>query len=228
MKERPILFKAEMVRAILDGRKTMTRRMMKSPKVFLPRAVRADVPGYGVAASGKHEATMNPLGAVSCLIDNGKWLGLKPGEFDWCCPYCDGETTLTESGWQIIPKESRLWVKETFRLSTSNDCACYEPCSCKVGVPIYRASCDSGEPDEKWRPSIFMPRLASRITLEVVNVRTERLQDISNEDAEAGGVFLDNDSGDFIPKYATLWESINGKGSWDANPWVLVVEFKKL
>lgn len=90
------------------------------------------------------------------------------------------------------------------------------------------ASFSNVRPD-RWRPSIHMPRWASRITLEVVGVRVERLQDISEEDAKAEGCALSADWKAFgVVAFQQLWESINGPGSWDANPWVWVVEFRKL
>jgi hypothetical protein len=95
-----------------------------------------------------------------------------------------------------------------------------------MGVPRYR-----------WKPSIHMPRAASRITLEITGVRVERLQEISHDDAKAEGIAeLNATYGDLrnerlsVPQhiFANLWESINGTGSWDANPWVWVVEFKRI
>lgn len=88
--------------------------------------------------------------------------------------------------------------------------------------------------DFKWKPSIFMPRRASRITLEITNVRVERLNDISDKDAKAEGCFYGIGGGEVdeavVPSdhFPTLWESINGVGSWEANPFVWVIEFKKL
>ena len=87
-----------------------------------------------------------------------------------------------------------------------------------------------------WKPSIHMPRWASRITLEITGVRVERLQDISPEDCWAEGIQEMRDAGDengelrgsVKQDYQALWESINGPGSWNANPWVWVVEFKRL
>jgi len=120
-----------------------------------------------------------------------------------------------------------IWVRETFRFSTKDDCACYEPCSCKVGVPIYRATCgfEREDGDPPWKPSIFMPRSASRITLKLTSVRVERLQDISEEDAIAEGI----KRGHLTAKAAfrELWESIKGHGSWDLNPWVWVLAFER-
>ena len=125
----------------------------------------------------------------------------------------------------------RLWVREAFE-----DCE-----SALHSCVIYRA--DGGAPGTKWTPSIHMPRWASRITLEVTGVRVERLQDISEADAIREGIELRGFGGfawytgrdaaksfttNPVTSYSSLWESINGLGSWDANPWVWVVEFKRV
>ena len=172
MKERPILFSAPMVRAILDCTKTQTRRMIKNkPDTGRPAQCR-----YG-----------------------------KPGDL--------------------------LWVRESWSKRTD-------------GTIVYAAD----EIAEKvyWKPAMFMNRWASRITLEVTGVRVERLLDISESDAIAEGVHPDpcerqDDDGDGffrigavrgdsfpIARYAVLWESINGTGSWESNPWVWVIEFTKV
>lgn len=162
MKERPILFSGPMVRAILDGRKTQTRRVVK--------------PRQG-------------------MLDD--WTGLP-------CPY-------GKPG-------DRLWVRET--------CYFEQP----HGEVIYRADPGSEKALDpeftglRWRPSIHMPRWASRITLEIVNVRVERLQDIRVDDARAEGVTAKWP----VHGFRNLWQSINGFGSWDANPWVWVVEFRNM
>ena len=177
MKERPILFSGPMVRAILDGRKTMTRRVVKPQSLIIsghpPRSIR-----------------QCPYGA--------------PGD--------------------------RLWVRETFAHLTHNDTGEGE------GY-IYRA--DGWDDDVKWKPSIFMPRWASRITLEITDVRVERLQDITNGDAITEGVWTisPNKGRDYMDGGSTicpcglfrsLWEKINGRESWDNNPWVWVIEFRKI
>lgn len=200
MKERPILFSAPMVRAILEGRKTVTRRIIK------PTQPRAD---------GLWPAGRDPL----------------PD-----CPY--GQPS------------DRLWVRETWmpdapRDGTWDDVAFF---GCK-GSPlsmipaqyrtpehvIHRASWD-GHDMVGWKPSIHMPRWASRITLEVTGVRIERLQDISEADARAEGIEQSERTGGWLPgncaapewAFRELWESINGAGSWNANPWVWVVEFRRI
>lgn len=134
----------------------------------------------------------------------------------------------------------RLWVRETFAPGIGPNGIVYRATLEKDGYPYEPLA-----PDEKitWKPSIFMPRWASRITLEITNVRVEWLNDISEEDAknegieQIGGLWKN-----YLPEgvlgwtaiddprasFRTLWESINGPGSWDANPWVWVVEFKRI
>jgi hypothetical protein len=121
----------------------------------------------------------------------------------------------------------QLWVRETFCDATDG----------LHGRVLYRAT---GDTACKWKPSIFMPCAASRITLEITGVRVERLQDISEADALAEGIVCAGDgngfqladtthySNDPRESYASLWESLNGAGSWDLNPWVWVIEFKRI
>ena len=182
MKERPILFSAPMVRAILEGRKTKTRRKVKR----------------------------NAAGRVELA---GKQWHIEDENAVLACPY--GQVG------------SHLWVKETFKPN------------CYVSHEyIYRATeTDPLRYTGPWKPSIFMPRWASRINLGIVDVRIERLQDISDADVEAEGTpFLpghEQDGGGFPAvsrwwQYQHLWESINGKGSWATNPFVWVIEFRKI
>lgn len=221
MKERPILFNSEMVRAVLDGRKTQTRRAV--PKWQMPEetegphdrfpdsrwmsvAQRDPRYGFGVFGATEDECMNNYNTEYGSLCPYGK-----PGD--------------------------RLWVRETFRLfDASIECGCSDsPCNCPPsGTPLYRASHDDGE--SKWKPSIFMPRWASRVTLEIASVRVERLNDISEEDAKAEGVNGEDEAIaaglEWFDKprraFRFLWQSINGAESWDANPWVWVVEFKRI
>lgn len=171
MSERPILFSAPMVRAILAGTKTQTRRIVKVPKRF--------------------EGFSHPSAAG----------------VDFSCPY----------GW----RSDRLWVRETF----SYDRAMHERGDrC---VPWYWA--DGNPTYGDWtrpKPSIHMPRWASRITLWITDVRVERLNDISQHDAMAEGVSVDSPATfQAVAAYRDLWESINGPGSWAENPYVWVIEF---
>lgn len=185
MKERPIIFKAEMVRAIIDGTKTQTRRVVK--------------PAKDRNGSGCNLAPCEIAGDV-----NG-------GDYS-LCPY-------GQPG-------DRLWVRETHGFWPSADSERRED-----GV-IYRATDDDWECRMfDWRPSIHMPRWASRITLEITSVRVERLQDISEADAVAEGVknTLHLQGGRFANEnFAHLWWVIHGDGAWESNPWVWVIEFKKL
>ena len=210
MKKRPILFKAPMVRALLDDSKTQTRRVMKPQPTYS---------GYSEVEATRQFNKMLEMGAIRCPYG-------KPGD--------------------------RLWVRETWAHDADSleQCrAAFEDAMGGGGYgPYYRAT--EYAPDTlQWRPSIHMPRWASRITLEIVSVRLERLQDISEADAIAEGIFrleyggqisyrdysLNDEWAEVSPmlespvnSYRTLWESINGAGSWDANPFVWVVEFKKV
>jgi hypothetical protein len=228
MRERPIIFNVDMVRAVLDGRKTQTRRIMR---------VQPDSAGF----------------ESRFIIDStkrseiGKWCWAEPGVFVnprrsalFPCPF--GEIG------------DRLWVRETWmadapRDGTWGDVEFY---GCK-GSPlsmiperyrtpehcIHRAGW-VGHEMVGWTPSIHMPRWASRITLEITGVRVERLWDISEDDAKAEGC-------KFVPlrfktgtreveemghtaifQFGTLWESIYGDENWQANPWVWVIEFKRV
>lgn len=194
MKERPILFSAPMVRAILDGRKTQTRRVVKPQPELTSHS--------GFLWKGYYSGTGFDM---KTIVRN----------FSHRCPYgVFGD---------------RLWVRE-----------CWAPVSTFDPSPdtgaLYRADTmyDAAVVEWKWRPSIHMPRWASRITLEVVAVRVERLQDISEADAQAEGVASDRQrestwyDGKAVRMFRDLWSSINGVASWDANPWVWVVEFKRL
>ncbi len=197
LKERPILFSAPMVRAILDGRKTQTRRVVKTkPFKF-----------------GGVEPTQNLLFLKDEIAHFG-FNDLITNKVK--CPYggCVGD---------------RLWVRESFGITKNND-------------TVYRAdnsdfSHDVRDDAQRWRPSIFMPRAFSRITLEITGIRVERLQDISEADARAEGCLLSERIGDGDwPEFPTsykdacqyLWESINGEGSWDLNPFVWVIEFERV
>lgn len=198
MKERPILFSAPMVRAILDGSKTQTRRVAKRTAA-----------GH-VKETGGHR----------------RW---HIADFDayLACPY-------GQPG-------DRLWVRETWAAPHSEDGRPPRAIQCDQLRIHYLAS--EGRGGLVWRPSIHMPRWASRITLEITGVRVERLQEISEADAIAEGIERSYDQWrDYrtdqavnypsaatpIDSYRTLWEEINGPDSWDANPWVWVVKFERL
>lgn len=195
MKERPILFSAPMVRALLAGTKTQTRRIAKP--VRHPDLGNVYAPGALVL---EHE----PQHVI-----------------DRCCPY-------GRPG-------DRLWVRETHMNWWKLDPANPEGPRLFSHVAAYAADGYELEPGEQWIPSIHMLRAASRITLDIKAVRIERLSSISETDALAEGSFAwareqdspvrDLDEARLV--YHQLWEEINGPGSWDANPWVWVVEFER-
>lgn len=200
MKERPILFSGPMVRALLDGSKTQTRRVVKPqpdtrPGMNCTRLVFKDRKG-------------------APLLDEA--LEADPRLYVSLCPY-------GQPG-------DKLWVRESF----IHNAAEYEPMMSMTHplVPaetFYMADHNGDARGLGWKPSIHMPRALSRITLEITGVRVERLQDISDADSLAEGVDRTNTSipGYAKERYCQLWESINGPDSWDANPWVWVVEFKR-
>lgn len=211
MKETPLLFKSEMVRALLEGRKTQTRRLVKNRKH----------PDFG------------------CDIAPGELAREQQHVIERSCPY--GQ-----------PRD-RLWVKEAWHVGLCADS--FKPCELDTGTWLYD---NGGlwypatntvppapiSPKGRYRHSRFMPRWASRTLLEITAVRVERLQDISEEDSRAEGcvaiegcmwhTFKEADAG--IPMHAhttrdayeALWESINGAGSWDVNPYVWVLEFRRI
>ena len=206
MKERPILFQSEMVRALLDGRKTQTRRDRYLKNIN-------ESPDYRLT-----------------------WQGISGGVFG--VRFDRPRKTIFIPSPYGAPGD-HLWVRETFCIGHFNEI-------------IYRATepdqgCSHPEDMSPWKPSIFMPRRESRITLEITSVRVERLQDISAADAASEGRPICDQCGDCgwinsgpdggrqcdarncgtsdIEWYAALWDSINGSGSWKANPDVVVLQF---
>ena len=200
MKERPILFNAQMVRALLDGSKTQTRRIMKP-------APPSDVRDFSTFHNPKGDGLAH-FGFDPDLRELQSWFAV--------CPY-------GQPG-------DRLWVRETWQAACGDKRAAriVESPRPDLGWIEYAATCE--DPPPRWRPSIFMFRWASRITLEIVSVRVERLQDISRGDAMGEGCPFPNMAQGDDPRqwYADLWEQINGLGSWALNPWVWVVEFKRI
>lgn len=229
MKEIPILFSTPMVQAILEDRKNQTRRICK------PQPVYDEDSGYvyiGNVMFDIHDKWDIPM----YLKNNARW---EIGDILWV-----KETFFALGKWENNGTTKTGKQKYRFRDLTK-----------KMGRE-YMYLVNSDKPAEvetkkdgliHWykRPSIFMPRIASRIKLKVTNVKVERVQDITEEDAIAEGINEDhfetavnlyNYCGagytDYMPPakytYMQLWESINGKGSWDVSPWVWVIEFEKL
>lgn len=190
MKERPILFSAPMVRALLAGTKSQTRRVVKpQPRILA-----------GELLCWKDDALTDDQMAVRCPYGS-------PGD--------------------------RLWVREAFMHEPADYCwEASVSIPCRPASTVYRADFHESQPGEGWKPSIHMPRSLSRILLDVTAVRVERLQDISATDAIAEGLSTRLREHDavchLLDQYRDLWESINGPESWDANPWVWVVEFKRV
>lgn len=260
MRERPILFSAPMVRAILDGRKTQTRRIVQSPARTMQRegmrVIQYRPPGDPWYRD--HVWSMRNRGGV--------WGDYTDEEFRALCPYG-------------VPGD-RLWVRETFWAKHDTDSDGYRTIDCgpclHVGAELHpgiqyvatpeNPECPTEpgdwweEPPDGWdgksdyvgqghqawipwtepfskHPSIHMPRWASRLTLEITEVRVERLQGISGDDILAEGV--GHPIGTELryghvteawnrARFRSLWESINGAGAWDANPWVWVVGFRRV
>lgn len=250
-KETPLLFNAPMVRAILEGRKTQTRRIWK-----LPKWAEWDET-YGGEKDGR-------------IIPNN------PAHRGWysvdevACPYGQpGDLIWVKEPWRIGEDVGEGWYPGAFTgdlhlIYDSDGYRDYRSFPADYRWPRNAKETHNSEgTDEHWIsygpiPSIFMPRWASRLLLEVVSVRVERLQDISEEDVLAEG-FLTREGKDafnvygsrefFIPEmlekdrfgrvspganacpkqaYRKLWNEINGPGSWDANPWVWAINFKPI
>ncbi len=193
MKELPIRFSGPMVKAILDGSKTQTRRVVKQ--------------------------------------DRDGLLDCKP-------------TPAWDAFWQCVAcpygkPGDRLWVRETFGIDDEDGAVLYFADPDTAQNAEHARICEDRYP--RRRPSIHMPRWTSRILLEITGVRVERLQDISEADAQAEGIEYSErfegycigmaehyHSHDPRLSYASLWESIYGPDSWSANPWVWVVEFRRI
>lgn len=237
MTDRPILFSAPMVRALLDGTKTQTRRLLNPQPINEAISIRrvATTKDCGAPVFNFYNAEGKPIYAIPC----------KHGRLGEFIPrYAIGD---------------RLWVRENWFVDHS-DCM-KGPYLAPEGMShdelvdqafLHFAATDdpnSWEAEQpKWRPSIHMPRWASRITQIVTDVRVERLQDISEEDAIAEGILvgpplssMPESLGDIyhdgatdpidgwtrnpVEAYQNLWNSINGPDAWDANPWVVAVSF---
>jgi len=222
MNVKPIIFSGPMVRAILEGRKSATRRVLK-PQIVCSTGI---TPSFS-------------WGKFSGVFPDD-WFG-HGNEIDGALPYLPGDILWVRETWNVAD----AYYLAPERRETARGIINYAATPC--GLPI------------RWRPSIYMPLWASRITLEVTEVRVQRVQEISEKDAEAEGIEdqkagglaplwrmygpapklafgvfgnLSHDRGQFATdardSFATLWNSINAKRGfgWDANPWVAAVTFK--
>ncbi len=208
---KPILMSTEMVKATLEDRKGQTRRVIK--------------------------------------------LKPHPTGHDWHAPFCQDDYWVFTAGFGLAARQQRikcpyqvgdrLWVRETWQ----DYCPIWKGHWCghgtKEGIakehqPVYKADepekwLRDGRPPVKWKPSIFMPKWASRLTLEITGVRVERVQEISEEDARAEGIILPEYIAmvgwpTYHHQFMLLWDSLNAKRGcgWDVNPWVWVLEFKRV
>jgi hypothetical protein len=231
VKERPILFSGPMVKALLAGTKTQTRRIVKLPNGRV---------------SKKPQPMPDYIGSWVNSANSDLWAGFGTGE---ARPDGVQNTVNTmRTGWFACPYGKvgdRLWVRETHAFFSSH-------ITLARSRYVYRADaspqCESAVAKyDKWRTPIYMPREAARLLLEIVAVRVERLQQISRMDAVQEGIQRHEGlsyklygkhrhqnclkdglaiAGTAQQSYETLWNSINGPDSWEANPWVWVVEFK--
>lgn len=213
MTERGMIFNGEMVRALLDGRKTQTRRIIKDCMVGRDQISK-------FIQIGKKFIGCYPEGVPELIRE--------------CCPYgVPGDRIWVREAFRVHSRATDLatlvykasernsWTEQTHR------------------VPI--SVCNKPATPDKWTPSIHMPRWASRITLEITSVRVEQLKSISEEEARSEGVARLREGfwKHYQPgwtqhqlsargSFATLWDSIFGSGEWDRNPWVWVVEFNRI
>ena len=208
MADRPIIFSAPMVRALLDGRKTQTRRKFELP-----------------ANSGRMKLSAMP-NIRECKWQRGDRLWVREawriGAWDWnnaqiAVDYCDG------------PRKEWLAVDDGDMLHRLIDQSRAD--AVKAGLPLrysyYEYSWSPGHSPCRWRSPIHMPRWASRLTLLVTDVRVQRLQEISRGDAMEEGCPFANMADGPNPRdwYRDIWNSIHGPDAWDANPWVAAISF---
>ncbi|HHI5242175.1 TPA: hypothetical protein ACP331_000725 [Pseudomonas aeruginosa] len=245
MKERPILFTGPMVRAILEGRKTVTRRVMK------PQPTPCKDGGHHWPCK-VHQSMLH----VERELQNGEgcWCGLAEA----ACPHGQpGDRLWVRETWGVI---SNTWNESGNMVDWTPDRPATPIRDLPFGSGYYSGHAiyaadgpmewagdddGGGEPRSAWKPSIHMPRAISRILLEITAVRVERLHDLSEDQAEAEGTQgcvpycqspYDSDGAPacdcmiltYKESFQALWSSINGAASWAANPWVWAVEFKRV
>lgn len=226
MTDRPIIFTGEMIRAILAGRKTQTRRLHGLEDVN-------NYPGLLVG-----DSPLGPLGYRGVFYYTKKPYKKDPDLFHWFMG-------MSKDGREINPipvkcpygqPGDRLWVKETW--ATPGNYDDFKPSDLSIHMLgskellAYKAT-EQYPIYYHWRTPLFMPRWASRITLEITGVRVERVQSISHNDACVEGApsepeYNNRGTGSiYVDWYADLWDTINGKEyPWVKNPWVWVLEFK--
>lgn len=207
MRERGIIFNAEMVRAILDGRKTQTRRIMKADCMEVAEMDDGSLwPWRENGETCEDYWYSCPFGVVGDLLwVRETWQAIHD--------YCDENGNVDERRYpRSIPKQRGNYWHPVYAESWGNECR--------------------EDRQFPWRPAIHMPRWASRITLEIVSIRVERLNDISEADAKAEGISpavggVEN-GWEHRFNFRELWMTIYGEDNWQINPWVWVVEFKRV
>ncbi|MFJ5371268.1 hypothetical protein ACIPTP_12190 [Pectobacterium versatile] len=213
MKERGMIFNAEMVRAILNGRKTQTRRIIKNQPF--------DRSQY------RHD---HQIEIISGRAENGD-------EVDGLYAYTKSTGGTWSAKCPFGQPGDRLWVRETFAALEPGSYEQVKPrqghCQdLRYAATDRLAKSDANIRGYKWIPSIHMPRYASRILLEITDVRVERLKHIPRDGIIAEGYPAERatDGGEYDPFlwYRDLWESLYGEGSWQANSWIWVIEFKQI
>lgn len=217
MNEKPILFNSEMVNAILSGRKTQTRRIMRDQPEVIPPEDECGVPGYWIPYNAGKTMVRNemmtiacPLGAVGDQLWVRETFALLGNEDGVCVDWQDNMVKGDEQAAARIYKASCEQKHDDYGLYSIPDSAYWKPDTSNMK---YEGS---------WRPSIHMPRWASRINLLITGVRVERLNDISDADARAEGVTA-NEYSSARHVFGALWQSIYGADnskSWQGNPWV--------
>lgn len=232
MNERPIIFSGEMIKAILEGRKTQTRRIIKpQPRLVAPDSI--TIPNY---CSGEWACPHGHSGEKLWVRESWRVGAWQEDEGKIAVDYkADG---YCRRKWLTVENQElfmRLWQQST------DDAQ-------KVFGRLERYKWQPGESPCRWRSARFMPRWASRITLKIINIRPERLQRITSKDALAEGIKnIDPQSKTYdkpyyqdyrredactsnpVKSFITLWDSINDKTHpWKDNPWVWVIEFKRI
>lgn len=225
--ERPILFSGPMVRAILDGTKTQTRRVVRFPA----------------------HVSQDNCGPMRWEEQPGAWrLAGHYGGQQLICNRTDGDVGVWAIKSPYGEPGDRLWVRETWRAlecrSDGIDGMLYRadgrfvPIASREAGDRWTEAYDNGRHGTKWRPSIHMPRWASRLTLDITDVRVQRLQEISEEDAKAEGarvpdhIYPDTPREAYIyaENFRLIWDTINAKRGygWDLNPWCWCLTFRRL
>ena len=211
IRERPILFSGPMVRAILEGRKTQTRRVVKpKPWAVIPPKAGLPIWPYGFKYYEGSKTNGDPF-RIDCpygILGDRLWVRETFYAWGKWEPYLDGK----KDRWRFLDHtDSKHPVKYP----------------ATEGNRFYQGPANGGD-DYHCRPSIFMKRKYSRIALDVTGVRVERVQDITETDGKKEGVIPSIVGQEYRYVFKTLWNSINKKRgySWDTNPWVWVVEFR--